>query len=209
MVAGMDGLAVADAVVVAQGVSGVVAGTSMGHMMNPGHLEIEVLQGSDLVIKDRGFMRSNKSDPFCKVVLDGAKVGKTPVIKRDLNPKWRWRTTARVARGAQKRLVVKCFDSDVGSADDPMGEVTIEVLELLRGCEVGTRICNWYDVKNCEGCDNAKGQLEIAFTWKPRTIVKLDKGTTFEVNPQAYDTVFVGLGWTGACGAKVGPFFVN
>ena len=42
LVDNMDGLAVADAVVVAGGVSGTVAGTSAEHMMNPGTLEIEV-----------------------------------------------------------------------------------------------------------------------------------------------------------------------
>ncbi|KAH8053446.1 C2 domain-containing protein [Aureococcus anophagefferens] len=180
LVDNMDGLAVADAVVVAGGVSGTVAGTSAEHMMNPGTLEIEVIQGRDLVIKDRGTFRSNKSDPFCVVAVDGAKVGKTKTVDRNLSPSGT-SAAAKVKRGAQKRLVVNCFDKDKLSSSDPMGTVVIEVLEALRGADVATRVRRWYDVNNCEGCDNARGQIEIAFAWKPKTVIALEKGTPFRV----------------------------
>jgi len=92
LVDGMDNLAVATAVVVdGAAPTGTIAGSADLRTCG-GTLLVEVLQGKDLVAKDRGFMRSGKSDPFCKVTVGGRPVGngKTKVVPKTLNPTWNW-----------------------------------------------------------------------------------------------------------------------
>ena len=140
--------------------------------MVPGKLVIEVVQGRDLVIKDRGYGRSNQSDPFCKVGVDGAFVGKTAVVERNLNPIWDWRVDVDVGAEARKRVTIRCFDKDTFSTDDPMGEVKIDVGEALRtggfdtvgfSTSAGTRVARWAP-RPKSGCHWVSGSRTAALT---------------------------------------------
>ena len=53
-------------------------------------IQLCIIEGRDLVAKDRSFFgKPTTSDPYVKVFLGGKCYGhNTPVIKKDLNPKW-------------------------------------------------------------------------------------------------------------------------
>ena len=52
-------------------------------------LRISVQKAENLVIKDWALTAKNRSsDPYVVVTVDGKRVGKTSVVKKNLNPEW-------------------------------------------------------------------------------------------------------------------------
>ncbi|KAJ8598668.1 hypothetical protein CTAYLR_003080 [Chrysophaeum taylorii] len=123
---------------------------------------VKVIRGMDLVAKDRGLLRSNKSDPYCVVTVDGKVVGKTPVVYRNLNPEWSCDAfRARVVENSVVR--VQILDYDELSTDDPMGEVNLRVLGRANHglSKTGQRaFATVFEVRPTNGC-RVSGFLEL------------------------------------------------
>jgi len=97
------------------------------------------------------------SDPYATLQLTGntdkKKLNKTKVIKKTLNPEWNSDFEITVP-GPAGSVDVKLFDSDV-SADDPLGDVTIPLSDLVRGQAKD----EWFGLLNVE-----RGEVHVILT---------------------------------------------
>mmetsp|Transcript_9239 Transcript_9239/g.27516 ORF Transcript_9239/g.27516 Transcript_9239/m.27516 type:complete len:208 (+) Transcript_9239:176-799(+) len=116
---------------------------------------IEIIDGKDLVAMDRSglFGKKSSSDPYVKVLMECTpppsktpvparsrhqstvqkiKLGKTPVVKKSLNPTWNHmiKTAVPYDRMNEKlQLIFNVFDEDKMSSDDSMGAFAFPPLE--------------------------------------------------------------------------------
>ncbi|OIP35749.1 MAG: hypothetical protein AUK47_16250 [Deltaproteobacteria bacterium CG2_30_63_29] len=106
-------------------------------------LHVEVIAGQNLVIRDL-----LSSDPYCRVTVSDRTSGTTETLRsltipRSLEPRWEARFHFPVGRrGATLRIEV--LDEDAFSADDPMGDVHVDVGEL----PMGRVVEQWYPLLN-------------------------------------------------------------
>ena len=172
-------------------------------------LDIQIISGRGLVAKDGGLMSRKSSDPFVKI--GGANtnrrqwsIGKTKVISKSLDPTWNEgikfhfdHLQAKGLTSAKKvTLVFSVFDFDTLSADDPMGEVRIE-LSTDRGTTLPAK---WYPVvPGQSGCKKAKGELQFSVSLVMRRAVWLNRGEALSVGG---GQITLGMGWEMLRGGK-------
>ncbi|KAJ3452018.1 tricalbin-1-related [Anaeramoeba flamelloides] len=91
-------------------------------MTNKIQLEVYFNKARNLIPSDL----NGKSDPYCKVLVGGKKVGKSKKIKKNLDPIWNQRKTFKLKGSYDKlclqQLSVVVMDWDMISADDNIGE---------------------------------------------------------------------------------------
>ena len=99
----------------------------------PSVIKIRVVEARELPIMDR---QRKTTDAYVEVRVAGGDVldARTPVVRNDLNPRWDY--DFRVEVGDEGRLQdtpieFRIMDSDVLSADDPVGSVYIDINPLL------------------------------------------------------------------------------
>ena len=80
-----------------------------------------------------------KSDPFCKVSVNGRKVGKTKVINNNLNPIWNWSLRLELDSEtlgnswARSEILIECYDYDLSiTGNDFLGRVLVHGEQLMR-----------------------------------------------------------------------------
>ena len=89
---------------------------------------------------------NGKSDPYCIVQCAGEKY-RTPTIKANLNPEWNCelefggKLTARQVDD-EEEVVVRLYDQDLLSKDDPLGEVHIPIWMIA-----DTKEATWFPVE--------------------------------------------------------------
>merc|ERR1712216_380515 len=68
-----------------------------------------------------------KSDPFCEIFIQGAKVAETAVVKKNLNPTWNYsaQLDLPVDGPAGVAVRVECYDKDNLSKGAFLGEVVM------------------------------------------------------------------------------------
>jgi Ca2+-dependent lipid-binding protein len=125
-------------------------------------LRITVLQGSDLVAKDRNLLgKKTTSDPFVQVLVGSgrpyARVGQTKTIHKNLNPTWNETITAKIKyiEHSRSELRFQIYDEDKLSDPDSMGIVS---LPLVWEDSNGTP--KWYEIPK-NSAKNAKGKIQI------------------------------------------------
>jgi len=91
-----------------------------------GHLEILVVQGSNLASRDANGL----SDPFCILeLLDEQR--ETNCIEKTLNPVWEQRLSfAVVEKPIKTKLRIRVFDRDQYSSDDEIGDCDVDLAFL-------------------------------------------------------------------------------
>ena len=127
-------------------------------------LEVQILQGRNLVAKDKNiFGKWSTSDPYVKVVHGNHIVGRTKIISKTLNPVWKDEIfTVRISQEAleaNKSVKFRIYDYDALSADDSMGEIVIPLLTTQNYSKT-----MWYRVSNGSDehyCENASGELLV------------------------------------------------
>ncbi|KAJ8601367.1 hypothetical protein CTAYLR_005017 [Chrysophaeum taylorii] len=179
----------------------VVAGSGVDARKVGGRLVVDVLRGENLVAKDTGILRSNKSDPYAKVMVDAHFVGKTAVIPRSLSPTWNERFEVQLKPRSAKRLRIELFDSDAVTNDDPMGVVKIDVASWYEEGK-GSRVERTVEVLPCSGCAKVSGSVTVGVWFEPRASVSLARGKSFAVE-SVHRRQIVALGWSGAHGVSV------
>lgn len=162
-------------------------------------VEVEIIQGKDLVPKDRNLMgKKNSSDPYIKVFGGKTPLGRTKTIQKSLNPVWNEKFELilgaddanyilKMTGGVQMEF--RIFDEDKRSEDDPMGTVLVP----LRPLEPPTT--EWYPVTKGTGpfyCKNATGQIQIRITITARQMMDVQRGNTHHLT---FNRVQVGLSW--------------
>ncbi|CAG9863143.1 unnamed protein product [Phyllotreta striolata] len=116
-----------------------------------GVLRVHVFEAKDLERKDV----TGKSDPYV-VLTVGAQECKTPVIKRELNPKWDYWCEFVILDPLGQHLHFKMFDQDDLNEDDFMGSGIVEIHNVIKDGEND----KWFNL------DNAKhGKIHFRFFW--------------------------------------------
>ncbi|CAH1098447.1 unnamed protein product [Psylliodes chrysocephalus] len=116
-----------------------------------GVLRVHVFEAKDLERKDV----TGKSDPYV-ILTVGAQECRTPVIKRELNPKWDYWCEFVILDPLGQHLHFKMFDQDDLNEDDFMGSGVIEIHHVVKEGEND----KWFNL------DNAKhGKIHLRFSW--------------------------------------------
>ena len=94
-----------------------------------GVLLVSVVRGRDLVKKDlRG-----SSDPYVVLAVGADKVSfKERYVSKDVNPEWQYTAQFPLEEPAGLALDLKVYDYDAGSEDDFMGELRLQVADLVQ-----------------------------------------------------------------------------
>lgn len=147
------------------------------------NLKIKIIEGRDLIAKDRSLMgKRTTSDPYVEVFFGGKSYGhKTEVIPKTLDPKWnanlkillmdKPQIEEIVSHEIPIRLVV--WDKDL-ALDDCMGVIDIplknEDMEKPKWFPVEKGEDKVYDKNQFKQyCHNAKGDLKLQYTLKIKT----------------------------------------
>ena len=69
------------------------------------------------------------SDPYVKFKADGKQIYKSRTIPKNLNPQWNEKFCVPI-EDISMPLVIKVFDFDRVSSDDPMGTVTVDLAKM-------------------------------------------------------------------------------
>lgn len=151
-------------------------------------LDVKVIGGEGLAIKDKSLFGRGSSDPYVSVYQGSKLVYKTKVLEKTLNPTWNESFKVLVPekmRQANQPLVFKILDWDLASDHDPMGEVSVGLQEMKD-------IDSWFPVQLSPGTKNVSGKLHIAIKF---TVKKsIDLGTQ-QFLPIQGGTLAAGLGW--------------
>jgi hypothetical protein len=129
-------------------------------------VRVTILEGRNLVAKDKNFWgKKVSSDPYVKVFHGPNKMGKTCIVKKNLDPKWVDKNETFVLNVVPRALddykTIECniFDHDQLSKDDPMGTCFVKIPHSLNA-----KFTSWYPVEKGRGktyCRNAKGELKV------------------------------------------------
>mmetsp|Transcript_7384 Transcript_7384/g.11105 ORF Transcript_7384/g.11105 Transcript_7384/m.11105 type:complete len:620 (-) Transcript_7384:484-2343(-) len=170
-------------------------------------IEVTILQGRDLVAKDRklfGLGKKGASDPFVKLYLGTKYHGRTETIEKTVNPTWR-RNKFKISLNSKdanavisgkkpeySSLKLLIFDEDQLSDADPMGTVVIPLGPILTEPPEE----KWYHVGKGSGlyqCHNATGDLKVKVAASGKKALNLIRGNVYKV--PAGGKLRVGLGW--------------
>jgi len=170
-------------------------------------VDLTIIQGRDLVPKDRSsiFSSAKSSDPYVKVTRHlpdrssrspPLPCGQTNVVPKTLAPRWDKQLKLQFnghTFDPGMVFVLEIFDKDKSGADDPMGEVSIEVKPLLNGQAVE----RWMKVEPCKGCNNATGELQVKIAVLVRSSLALEAGKSIAIDGKK---IAVGLSWDRMAG---------
>eukprot|EP01099_Mayorella_cantabrigiensis_P002334 TRINITY_DN2023_c0_g2_i1.p1 TRINITY_DN2023_c0_g2~~TRINITY_DN2023_c0_g2_i1.p1 ORF type:complete len:285 (-),score=82.25 TRINITY_DN2023_c0_g2_i1:443-1171(-) len=102
------------------------------------------------------------SDPYVIVKL-GDQEEKTPVVDKNLNPRWAYDFSFGVANSDQI-VLFSVYDYDAGpGSHDFMGQVSVPVKDLLNG----TASSSWYDLEDLNG-GKSQGRINLQFEYIPK-----------------------------------------
>ncbi|EFP82963.2 uncharacterized protein PGTG_09931 [Puccinia graminis f. sp. tritici CRL 75-36-700-3] len=160
---------------------------------NMGLLTVLLDHGKDLMAADR----NGYSDPYAQFVLNGAKVFKSSVQKKTLNPKWTERFDVEIPSRASAEFYVHVYDWDRVGASDKLGQARIDLSNLEP--MVQTTV-----IANLSLSDNKqKGQVQFRMTFRPHFISRSRQATSNFTG--GFGRVATGLGGTVlSAGAGVG-----
>ncbi|XP_046856752.1 multiple C2 and transmembrane domain-containing protein 1-like isoform X2 [Xenia sp. Carnegie-2017] len=104
------------------------------------------------------------SDPYVKFKADGKQIYKSRTIPKNLNPQWNEKFCVPI-EDISMPLVIKVFDFDRVSSDDPMGTVVVDLSMI----EVNKPRNLTLDLQNANGTNEKLGQITVIFTLTPKT----------------------------------------
>lgn len=125
-------------------------------------LRITILEGSDLVAKDRNlFGKKTTSDPYVQVLAGSdrsyVRLGQTKTIYKNLNPTWNETINARInyVQHGRSNLRFQIYDEDKLSDHDSMGFMSVPLeWKDVQG------IPQWYEIPK-NSAKNAKGKIQL------------------------------------------------
>jgi len=130
---------------------------------NMGTLRCDIIDGTDLPAADRnGF-----SDPYCKIILNGAEVYKTSTQKKTLNPKWNESFEIPIPSRTAAKFRVEVFDRDLGDKDDFLGaaEAQLQLLDPFQSQDVRLRL------------DGQSGMIRIKLLFRSDYVTRKRQGS--------------------------------
>ena len=137
---------------------------------------VAILRGRDLVAKDTNLLtgRPTTSDPYVVIYYTGREIGRTSTAMKTLHPIWGENRMGEVfsvtvnSNQLEKcdTIVLRIFDQDILSNDDPMGRVVLS----LPAKPPMTKISKWCPVRNDYSeneCIDATGELLVEVEVRP------------------------------------------
>ena len=121
--------------------------------MPEGVLRIGLIEATELVSSD--FM--GKSDPYSVIQVGAAKF-KSKTVSSNLSPVWNEFYECQVAFIENQNMEVNLFDSDLGSADETLGNTIISVKQFTQA--KNGFIDQWYSLNEV-----AQGKIRIMVSW--------------------------------------------
>ncbi|KAJ9084196.1 Tricalbin-2 [Entomophthora muscae] len=98
----------------------------MNKLLTCGRLEVDIVRAVNLI----GVDSSGTSDPFIKARLNGTRVFKSQVIKKNLNPVFNERFSVPILDINDSYLMLEVFDWNKINASEKLGKVTIPLSSL-------------------------------------------------------------------------------
>ncbi|CAO3643790.1 unnamed protein product [Cunninghamella blakesleeana] len=133
---------------------------------NQGNLTVTAIKATDLKAADR----SGTSDPYIVFTIDDAKLHKTEVHKKTLNPVFRNETfTAPVKNRTLSVLKAQVFDWDQIGSDTLIGEGTIP----FTGEQVESFAAKDFEIPLVES-----GSIRVRLLWQPQLLARKRTGTS-------------------------------
>ncbi|KZP31751.1 hypothetical protein FIBSPDRAFT_813379 [Athelia psychrophila] len=131
-----------------------------------GVLQITVHHATSLAAADS----NGKSDPY--VVAAWSKFGKplysTRVMVADLNPVWEETFFLLVTADevtSEERLSIQLWDSDARSADDVLGRVEVDLLEIMKASTEGKKVRRADKLRGFEESENMPGEVHWSYAF--------------------------------------------
>eukprot|EP00554_Chaetoceros_debilis_P006928 CAMPEP_0194076552 /NCGR_PEP_ID=MMETSP0149-20130528/3338_1 /TAXON_ID=122233 /ORGANISM="Chaetoceros debilis, Strain MM31A-1" /LENGTH=566 /DNA_ID=CAMNT_0038757329 /DNA_START=31 /DNA_END=1729 /DNA_ORIENTATION=+ len=155
-------------------------------------IDITIIQGEDLVAKDRNLLRKRTtSDPYIRVLHNGCCHHKTAVQKKNLNPKWNQESfkihTGPPANynnsGKEGHIAFYVYDHDEFSDDDNMGCFSIPLSDYMNKPPTTA----WFPVqKNMDvdrnyDCLKASGRIQLSISISVRKRLNVKRGNSQEL----------------------------
>ncbi|POW18700.1 hypothetical protein PSHT_05469 [Puccinia striiformis] len=160
---------------------------------NMGLLTVFLDHAKDLMAADR----NGYSDPYAQFVLNGAKVFKSSVQKKTLNPKWTERFDVEIPSRAAAEFYVNVYDWDRVGTSDKLGQGRIDL------SNIEPMIQSTVLVNLSQGDNTQKGQVQIRMTFRPHFISRSRQATSTFTG--GFGRVATGLGGSVlSAGAGVG-----
>jgi Ca2+-dependent lipid-binding protein len=137
------------------------------------NIQIQVIQGTGLVAKDRNLLgKKTTSDPYVVVSLLSSRgqkleIGRTKTIYKNLSPSWDCTLTAAIPylqygpSAGNTILLFQIFDEDQMSAPDSMGVIKIPLVWNDARPSGPT----WHDVPK-DSAKNASGKIQLKISSK-------------------------------------------
>ena len=171
---------------------------------------INIYQARDLLAQDRSiFGKRKSSDPYVKVFYKDALIGKTSVKKKTLDPQWnhsvkhvigcddgeKVQHAAPSASGLGPKFHLVLLDKDMGTADDPLGQVYIPI--NIHGIIEP----QWFPIQTGKQgekyyCKKAKGEIQVSIEITTLLLPDIVRGNVVPLRmPGKKKLLKVGLGW--------------
>ena len=129
------------------------------------------------------FSKKGSSDPYCKVMcreLSGkvTQVSKTKTVSKNLNPEWGYEKTFLLTKEHSSIVTLTVWDHDKMSGDDPMGSVTLPLVNFMGHGTSAEPVIQELAVEACEGCANATGTMTVSVAFVQNEVDPYE-GTAF------------------------------
>ncbi|GMH66620.1 hypothetical protein TrLO_g6671 [Triparma laevis f. longispina] len=133
-------------------------------------VNLTIKEAAGLIAMDSSFFnKKGRSDPYVKVTAEYEKgnnkkddeLAKTTTKKKTLSPLWDESFTIQLSEFHTPKLSFRLYDYDVGSSNDEMGILSIDLKKLAPN-KINEK---WHNVMPSPGCRNASGSLEISLSY--------------------------------------------
>ncbi|CCK70660.1 Tcb3p KNAG_0E04070 [Huiozyma naganishii CBS 8797] len=111
-------------------------------VLDTGIITMNLIGGNDLMPADR----NGKSDPFVYIYVDGAKVYKSQIIKKTLDPVWNENVDIPVISKSRSQIRIKVLDWDRAGANDYLGEIALNLHSITQNKKQ-----SWEEPLNTQG----------------------------------------------------------
>ena len=123
-----------------------------------GALRVTIVEGRDLVARDRYFGGSGKSDPYAIVSCGIRKISfKHQYVSESLNPKWDYEVTFAIENPEGHKISIDVYDFNKMTNDDFLGRVEFSVEDTIKRKNFN----KWLKLEKVES-----GEVHVMCEWK-------------------------------------------